>query len=833
MRYHFPFLLCATMSFSHAGESLDYPGSPLKEDWITGSAASALYPDMKEGNTVYVCGGVIAGHVAGGMSMDFTNPVRNNRVDISGDPVVGRSVFGGYGMYTSVTDNKVHVSGGTFGEELPSEPKEQVALAGGYSAFGEVSGNTVVLEGGTFSRNVAGGFSTTGAVSGNCVDIHGGTMEQDVWGGCSSQGHGRDNVVRLFDGSIKVDMLGCYILDMSDDDVCRNRVEVHGGSVEGNLFGAYLLWGQGDIIGNSVLVTGGNVAGSVVGGIFQLAGDVLENKVVVTGGNIGENGMGIFGGRTEAGRAERNTVIVSGGRLIGERDVDGEALSGFIIGGYSASGVARENTVVIAGGRIDGDIIGGYSEDMDAVGNTVVLSGSPDIASCLIFGGMSDREGTDVVSGNTLRLEGFCGKVGNISNFASVVFSPASDMDTGRPMMDIGNGQQTDLRGTRLVISMKELSGGVPEVAPGDSLVFMKNDAGFLVDDQTVFSGDTSVYRGISRIYTFEPGFSNDGKQVQLTLQAVTSNPALPSLSSGRRASLALLNRGAGLLAEQGMTRTRQAEASSLRWESVVAFSGGYSRYHSAGGFRLSDETVLAGVVRRCLDSRSLLLGVFAEGGWGNYTSHVASVNSSGRTRYAGGALLARYDFGDEKTGDGWAADASLRMGSSQADYGSYELSGPTGGYHSYDSSSPYLGGHVGVSYVRHWGARTGVVNYVRCLWLRQKSDSISVRQDHVSFGHAESLAFQGGARFHYRLASHVTPYGGLWYEWECMGKGKDRVNGETYKTLALRGGVAGMEAGVELRPWLQVPCSFDIGARGYTGKRNGISGCVQCRVEF
>lgn len=347
------------MSFSHAGESLDYPGSPLKEDWITGSAASALYPDMKEGNTVYVCGGVIAGHVAGGMSMDFTNPVRNNRVDISGDPVVGRSVFGGYGMYTSVTDNKVHVSGGTFGEELPSEPKEQVALAGGYSAFGEVSGNTVVLEGGTFSRNVAGGFSTTGAVSGNCVDIHGGTMEQDVWGGCSSQGHGRDNVVRLFDGSIKVDMLGCYILDMSDDDVCRNRVEVHGGSVEGNLFGAYLLWGQGDIIGNSVLVTGGNVAGSVVGGIFQLAGDVLENKVVVSGGNIGENGMGIFGGRTEAGRAERNTVIVSGGRLIGERDVDGEALSGFIIGGYSASGVARENTVVIAGGRIDGDIIGG------------------------------------------------------------------------------------------------------------------------------------------------------------------------------------------------------------------------------------------------------------------------------------------------------------------------------------------------------------------------------------------------------------------------------------------------------------------------------------------
>jgi hypothetical protein len=40
-------------------------------------------------------------------------------------------------------------------------------------------------------------------------------------------------------------------------------------------------------------------------------------------------------------------------------------------------------------------------------------------------------------------------------------------------------------------------------------------------------------------------------------------------------------------------------------------------------------------------------------------------------------------------------------------------------------------------------------------------------------------------------------------------------------------------ELGLSLKPSQSLPLSFDLGVQGYTGKREGVTGSLQIKLEF
>ena len=56
---------------------------------------------------------------------------------------------------------------------------------------------------------------------------------------------------------------------------------------------------------------------------------------------------------------------------------------------------------------------------------------------------------------------------------------------------------------------------------------------------------------------------------------------------------------------------------------------------------------------------------------------------------------------------------------------------------------------------------------------------------------------------------------------------------GHDTTSASLKGDTAMVEAGLQLKPSKEVPVSFLLGASGYAGTREGVSGTFQIRYEF
>ena len=149
------------------------------------------------------------------------------------------------------------------------------------------------------------------------------------------------------------------------------------------IYGGYSMNGKANE--NSVSISGGTFAGLVSGG-SSISGEANGNQVIISGGTI--NGV-VFGGSSSSSEANGNRVSISGSTINGE-----------VCGGFSPDGTANGNSVSISGSTFNGDVKGGFSPDGTANGNSVSISGGNITGN--VYGGCA----SGTANGNSVIISG-------------------------------------------------------------------------------------------------------------------------------------------------------------------------------------------------------------------------------------------------------------------------------------------------------------------------------------------------------------------------------------------------------------------------------------------
>ncbi|MHC5305791.1 autotransporter domain-containing protein [Bartonella sp. LJL80] len=357
-------------------------------------------------NTVNMTSGKVIDAVIGGYSGDGGS-VDRNQVKISGTSLIEGFVYGGFVYQGSgtATNNIVDISGG--------EVKKMVV--GGRSVVGSAVANTVAISADAIvDGRVFGGYADqAGNVSKNNVLITGGVLKDGVRGGLTFDGNATENLVTMSAGNVTGEIHGGHA--DRNGNASANEVKINGGSASTTI-GGYAY--NGNAVDNRVAVSDNAVVRDVNGGYVAQAGDARNNQVNISGSaRVSSTVKGGFV-NSGSGTAANNTVMISGGDIsdtvIGGSVADGTAegnnvaisagtLRDFAIGGYSgASGTVTGNKVTVKGtALITGTVLGGFSEDGNATNNTVDMQGGT--LKFQLYGG---RSTTGSVSGNTVYVRG-------------------------------------------------------------------------------------------------------------------------------------------------------------------------------------------------------------------------------------------------------------------------------------------------------------------------------------------------------------------------------------------------------------------------------------------
>ncbi len=639
-----------------------------------------------------------------------------------------------------------------------------------------LAGNTATINGGpAIPGSVVGGLSATGQLAaGNQVFFNGGETGEHVIGGLS----------------------GDFFFNAVPGLAEENQVTISGGLIKGKSGGGVALMHRDSISqGNSWVMTGGRVEQDVFGGYSH--GAALNNNAALSGGSVG---WAIAGGFASidaggTGNAQGNSVTVSGGS----------------VGGGAAMGVL----LPFAG------VYGGYSAQGEAIHNIVSISGNPDLSQAWLYGGFSNA-GLEAFTGNTLNINGFRGSLQGIANFQNYNFALPASLSNGQTLLSLAN--PADLSNANITLLGIDKGGTALQV--GDSLTLIDATSGV----PAALNG-SGAPKGLALLYDFD--LSNAGGALTATVSLVQAHPRAKPLSEGQAARLAFINQGADLLLNQGIGQALvNAPAEGLG--AFGAASGGFSRYATGSHVDVSGFSMLAGLAFGTdlgggAKYGRLTLGAFFEGGWGSYDSYnsfsnYADVDGKGDTDYVGGGILARFDC----PGGGYL-EASARLGRAKADFSSSDL----GQHASYDSSSLYWGAHGGLGYVWRIDDKASLDMYAKYIFTRQESDSVTILGDDIDFAAADSQRARVGARFGYAVTERVIPYLGVAYEYEFDGDIAAKAYGHSLDEPSLKGGSGVFDVGLAVRPVSDGEFVFELGAQGYVGTREGVTGSLQMRYDF
>ena len=349
------------------------------------------------------------------------------------------------------------------------------------------------------------------------------------------------------------------------------------------------------------------------------------------------------------------------------------------------------------------------------------------------------------------------------------VYGAGSTINAGSNTADFANGSlsfyipPTASSGTALlnVTGNADITGATvgmayqtvrPTIGVGESLTLLSATA--LTADQTGLtaltpSGDTYTLR-----------VSNN--QLLAVLQQLSpTTPAyerLKAYAEGRIASLAFVNQGQDLVINQGFASALGATAGLGFKMAAFGDIGGGARYSAGSHVDVYGASLLTGIALvNDTGPGRITLGLFVEGGWGNYDSHnsfsnYASVKGEGDTSYMGGGVLGRYSLTSGSM-SGLYFDASARAGHARADFDTDDIM-YSGNKARFDTSSLYYSLHGGFGYAWSINDSASLDLSTKALWTRQEGDR-------VRFKDPDSLRTRLGGRFSYAInekASALTP---------------------------------------------------------------------------
>lgn len=803
-------------------------------------------PPAQAGQTIIINGNITAA----------TNPGGN--VYGNGHGPTGYGNLGGSPTVNTLLDpnnNTIIVNGGTIGGWVSNSD----IIPGASNGSVTVTGNTVIFNSGEVrNQEIFGGYgnargsdpANSVAVAGNNVIIQGDAFVGDTLGGYGEIGDHIDNPTEGA-GSVRVTGNSVTVRGNAHIELGATPWLYSEGLVGG---GVAYVFGDGSAIveGNRVTIEGGaRVESHVYGGVAQVDGvgaySIRDNAVTITGGIVTNQVYGGYGVAESSvndyvhGSVTNNTVTVSG------------------------------NTAVVAD-----DIHGGYAYfwdnnvrgDASVIHNTVAISGNPDISASTLYGGLVEygfgnptpNQTQDDFTGNTLIANTLDRAVTGMQNFEYMNFflpetvasgdkvfiasgkvvlsehdNPASP---GRlPTVNVGvDGRRAPLNAGDHVVLIDTTAGG------GNLMRDSVNDKSLGMHGVTL-QYDFDIWRGDTALGTTRALGENDvtGHQLVASLsRAPRAAPGSDAISKGSLIDASmLLNQGADLAAEQGMTQALCA-ARCLRGVNVfTALSGGMARYDAGSHVDMFSASVLTGIAKGMTAANNCLtLGAFFEYGYGSYdadkpASSLPSAGGGGSNYSLGGGLLGRMQFAGADSGQ-FYAEASLRAGTIQGSHNT-GLRDMIGREATYDSSTGYYGAHLGAGRVWRGGFGGACVDLgAKYFWTRRNSDSATLSTgETVDFRSLDSHRARVAARFSRETDKEYSPYVGVAYEYEFAAKARSRVAGYDLNPSSLRGGTAIVEAGLAIKPSANLPLSADLRAHGYLGKRTGMGASVRVGIEF
>lgn len=433
--------LSATIIDSHvtfAGAEAIVAGSKADASLkITGNTARVTDTDVPSINGAYASLGS-----AGNTSMTVTGNTAEG-TNIKADLVAGAYVGHEEGVNTlkaSVDENHVVLNNAS---PLPKESglKENgLTVVGGvlFGASGSASQNTVdatdvtatEIDGGLVQLDGTSGVQNpVGKASGNAVTMNNSTAESVMGGGVlgnnNTGNEANGNTVTLKNKVSAGTIIGGKVANGSGNSN-ENEINITKDSTVNSvadMYGGYTDNGSAD--NNTISITNGNVTvgskgnddnaddniySSIISGYTHDGGDVIGNVVSISGEKSNISAWSVNGGYAENGKAQKNLVNISGGRISADNIVGGD-------GNTAAESAVQDfvtgNVVNIAGGIItpysldNVEIAGAEFVDSNSVGeikdNAVNLSGTPDLTKADLYGWKSD-DGNPLHSGNTLNL---------------------------------------------------------------------------------------------------------------------------------------------------------------------------------------------------------------------------------------------------------------------------------------------------------------------------------------------------------------------------------------------------------------------------------------------
>ena len=488
----------------------------------------------------------------------------------------------------------------------------------------------------------------------------------------------------------------------------------------------------------------------------------------------------------------------------------------YVFGG--AGEFANGNTINIQDSTVTAAISAGVGTSGEA-NNTVSISGKSVLNNAVIFGGMFHK------TGNTLQMHTSGVTAGDIANFENLHFYLPNNIANGDTVLTLDGqafGTPTDITGANIGVAV---TGGKAALQPGDRITLINAELGLTADAKPV--NNTSGMKGIQGVslrYGFD--LSTDPNNLYATVNKVETNPQTKSLSEGRLGGLAFVNQGADLLSNAGIAYALEAAQTEKHLFSVI--SGGNSRYKSGSHVDVKGVNLLAGASTKLPNSSgNLLLTGFFEAGWGNYDSFNSfadgDVKGNGDNRYYGAGILARQDFSNK-----FYTEGSIRAGKLENEFNATVSGKAT----HYKINKAYYGAHLGAGYLMPLG--TGELDmYGKYLWTRQNGGKHTIAGDVFTFDDINSQRSKLGARYSHPLNESTTLKLGAAWEYEFDGKANASVHGLPIAAPSLKGHTGVAEAAIKITPVKNKDLSFELGAQGHAGKRQGVTGHVAVKYVF
>ena len=545
-----------------------------------------------------------------------------------------------------------------------------------------------------------------------------------------------------------------------------------------------------------------------------------SNKVTLNNGSYAGYVVGGYSNSEKGETTDGNTVTIS------ESTVEN------VYGGYSFYGSANNNIVIIYNSVVGDDyylfsVIGGYApQGKSATGNIVKIIGKSKIENADIYGGLSDIDNINVITGNTLTLDGWSGSTKSVQNFNSINFDNINWQNDGT-VLKITAGAKNDLANTE--INLNSIAGG-SKIAVGDTMTLIEssNNVDLGINKDNVKVSD-SFFAGVAAQGTGTATVKDDGS-VAFTVDTLKTNSQIDLVAENRAVAAAFVNQGTDLISDSLDTISRD---SNYGVKTFAAVHGNRSKYDVNSDIKINGWSTIVGVgnADKFDNGSEFSWGVFYENGSGNYRTYNEFNNEffrgDGSLVYNGAGIAARYT-----NKNGVYTEGSLRAGMLKSDMDNALRDG-AGNFYGYESESAYYGAHLGIGKIISLSDSSDLDVYGKFFHTYTEGDSFKVANDEFEFDSINSDRLRIGARITSNKENKFSTYYGLAYEYEFNGDADMTAQGLKAPTQSLQGSSVMAEIGFNYQPTPDSPWSFDLNMRGYAGERQGGSFNVQATYTF